>query len=68
MEVIRYLKVKVKINVPDATDKEDAAEAANALLDDCDYSFTPSDHHLAEGLSITDTEIMDYGEDEQKFN
>lgn len=67
MEVIRTVQVKLKFFVPDAEDQDDASDAVNAILDDVDYSFNVSDHHTAEGLMIMDTELLDYGEDTQKF-
>ena len=61
--ITRTLKVVVKIKVPD--DDEDLQDSANAVLEDCDYSFSASDHHKQEGCDIVDTEIIDFGEENE---
>jgi hypothetical protein len=68
MKVIAYIQVKIVMEIPDATDREDAIEAATEIIDDCDYSFKAADHHIADGLKITDTEITEYNDEDWKVN
>jgi hypothetical protein len=60
--ITRTLKVVVKVEVPD--DDEDLQESVNAVLEDCDYNFSASDHHKQEGCDIVETEIIDFGEED----